>query len=563
MNHALSARSSESSAQRAARAWLRPQLRANTLVLALAVFLAGTQNLSFFHQVYASFGPVPGFADYKLLATLATVLVALLTVLLSLLAWPRITKPLFIVLVLVSAVCSYFMDAYGVVIDSAMLVNLAETDPAEASELLKLPFLFHLLVYGLLPAALIWRVRLAFARPLRELLRRLGLIATALLVIVATVLSQYKGISLWGREHRELRMYLNPTYPIYSAAQFLGDDGAAEPAQTVTPLGRDARIVAAAPRKPLRVVLVVGETARADHFTINGYARDTTPRLAALSGLINFPDVWSCGTATATSLPCMFSRLDREQFDRREASGQENLLDVLSHAGVEVSWIDNNSGCKGVCARVASHDLGAADDPARCASGECFDEALLNDIPDWLQSDDTRALRVLHQKGSHGPAYFRRYPPAFAAFTPVCEDDSVQNCPREAIVNAYDNTIRYTDQVLGELVTEMQAQADRVDSVLIYVSDHGESLGENGLYLHGFPYAMAPDEQKHVPMVIWTSAQAPAAFAVDTDCLRKHSRQRYSHDNLFDSLLGLFEVQTSVYRRDSDLFSACRTAPAG
>jgi lipid A ethanolaminephosphotransferase len=167
---------------------------------------------------------------------------------------------------------------------------------------------------------------------------------------------------------------------------------------------------------------------------------------------------------------------------------------------------------------------------------------------------------VLHMKGSHGPAYYRRYPAQFEAFTPACNTGELADCERQAVVNAYDNTIRYTDHVLAQVIRLLRHNAERFDTGLLYVSDHGESLGENGLYLHGLPYAIAPTEQTHVPMLLWLSSGMRQHFGLDDRCLRANANKPHSHDHLFHSIVGLLDVQTSAYNADKDLFRACRAA---
>jgi lipid A ethanolaminephosphotransferase len=164
----------------------------------------------------------------------------------------------------------------------------------------------------------------------------------------------------------------------------------------------------------------------------------------------------------------------------------------------------------------------------------------------------------MHQLGNHGPSYFRRYPPAFKRFTPACEHDDLRKCSTDEIVNAYDNALLYTDHVLARLIQQLQAAQAQVDSVVLYVSDHGESLGENNLFLHGLPYAIAPDLQKHVPMVLWFSAGAAAATGVDTACLQRRAAQPAAHDHLFHTLLGLTDVKTALYEKDWDLARDCK-----
>jgi lipid A ethanolaminephosphotransferase len=164
---------------------------------------------------------------------------------------------------------------------------------------------------------------------------------------------------------------------------------------------------------------------------------------------------------------------------------------------------------------------------------------------------------VLHEMGSHGPAYYKRSAPAQKVFLPECSSHALQDCPPEQIVNAYDNSIRGTDHFLAETIHWLQAQAKDRPTALVYVSDHGESLGEKGLYLHGMPYAMAPQEQTHVPMLMWFSKRMQQSHAVGMDCAQTQADKPWSHDNLFHTLLGLSGVQTQVAQARLDMLSAC------
>lgn len=238
------------------------------------------------------------------------------------------------------------------------------------------------------------------------------------------------------------------------------------------------------------------------------------------------------------------------------------LLDVLQRAGVAVLWRDNNSGCKGACDRVPNEDLAHLKLPEVCRSDECYDEVLLSGLQDYLAKLDRDAVVVLHMKGSHGPAYYKRYPEAFGKFAPVCSDNQLDRCAPETIVNAYDNTLLYTDHVLSQAIELLKHNAERVDGALLYMSDHGESLGENGIYLHGLPYGMAPSEQTHIPMVLWLSQGLQQREQMPQGCLEQQRDAALSHDNLFHSVLGLMDVRTSVYRPELDLFRQCRPQSA-
>jgi lipid A ethanolaminephosphotransferase len=313
-------------------------------------------------------------------------------------------------------------------------------------------------------------------------------------------------------------------------------------------------------RRPSLFVMVVGETARARNFSLNGYERATNPELGARP-VVNFPKATACGTSTEVSLPCMFSPFGRANYDEGKIQSHESVLHVLARAGVQVLWRDNQSGCKGVCDGLAAEQMDAANVPGLCAGGQCFDEVLLHGMDKVVRDGKGNMLVVMHQLGSHGPSYYRRYPPEFKRFTPACENDDLRQCSTEQIVNAYDNTILYTDHVLGKVIDFLQAAQATHDTAMLYVSDHGESLGEGGLYLHGVPFAIAPEVQTHVPFVLWTSPAWRAAHGVDEACMKAVAAQPVSHDWLFHSLLGAFEVRTQAYDRSLDVFGNCR-APA-
>jgi lipid A ethanolaminephosphotransferase len=294
---------------------------------------------------------------------------------------------------------------------------------------------------------------------------------------------------------------------------------------------------------------------------LNGYEHQTTPELAKLD-VVNFSDVTSCGTSTEVSLPCMFSRWGRANYNEHKIRSEQSVLNVLARLGVNVLWRDNQAGCKGVCVGDGIHVdnfLGASVE-GLCQGGRCYDEVLLHDLKERLASNQGSTLVVLHQLGNHGPAYFSRYPPQFKRFTPTCDTAELRECSRETIVNSYDNAILYTDFVLSKTIELLKEESGRFDTALLYVSDHGESLGDHGLYLHGMPYAIAPAEQKHVPMVIWTSPQFASSLGINESCMRERAKQPASHDNLFHTLLGVFGVQTSEYDREKDLLASCEAA---
>jgi lipid A ethanolaminephosphotransferase len=161
--------------------------------------------------------------------------------------------------------------------------------------------------------------------------------------------------------------------------------------------------------------------------------------------------------------------------------------------------------------------------------------------------------------GSHGPAYYKRSPPQHKPFLPECTTNVLRQCEGESLGNAYDNSIAYTDRVLAALIAWLQTEPKQFDSAMLYVSDHGESLGENNLYLHGLPYALAPREQTHVPWITWLSAGSRESQNLNWQCLRDRRAEPLSHDNLFHTVLGSLRIQASEYLPGLDAFASCRS----
>jgi lipid A ethanolaminephosphotransferase len=522
------------------------------LVLATSAGMATLANWPLW-QALSELGLLQSAKGWGLAVALALVVFGALVALQSLLAWRFTLKPLAIFLLLAAAAGAHYMLAYRIVIDQTMLVNVLQTNPGEAVDLLSLRMVATLVLGGLLPAWIVWRMPVQHARWPRQLGRNLLATVAGLALVVAAVVASFQPLSSTMRNHKQLRYLINPLNSVYALGMV-----ASEPLRrndrVLLPLATDARLGpshAAGTRPPL-LLLVLGETARAANFSLNGYARPTNPELAKLP-VISWRNAWSCGTNTAASVPCMFSHLGRDDFSSRKAN-HENLLDVAQRAGLAVLWLDNQAGCKGTCARVPNVETGNLKHPTLCADGECWDPIMLDGLDARIAAlpaaqRDKGVLLVMHQMGSHGPAYYKRVPQAFKRFLPECSTNNLQDCSREQLVNAYDNTIAYTDHFL--------AQASH-DTAMVYVSDHGESLGENNLYLHGLPYAIAPDVQKHVPWITWLSPGFAQRQRLDAACLQGRADAAMSHDHYFHSVLGLLDVQTSVYQPALDAYAACR-----
>ncbi|SDO76734.1 phosphoethanolamine transferase [Pseudomonas jinjuensis] len=536
-----------------------PQIGSTALVLLFSLALVLLYNFATWKALDALV-PLQGLHRAAFFASFGVFLWAAFSLLLTLFSFRPTLKPVLTLVALCSAAAAYFMNNYGIAIDTVMVQNVFETNPGEAGALLSAKLGGYLLLLGVLPAALVWWLPVVYRPFLRGLLNKALVITGCVLVVAVVVGGFYSTYAPIFREEDRLTHFINPTNYIYAVGKFARQHLRTPENLVVQPIGEDAVMSAKAQQRARKslTILVVGETARADHFSLNGYARETNPQLKQLD-ILNFTRVHSCGTSTAVSVPCMFSMFPREDYSDRKGKTYEGLLDVLQRAGVQVLWLDNNSDCKGTCLRVPHRDIPKSQPGPFCDGSNCLDEAMLQDLQAYIDSLQGNALIVLHADGSHGPEYFQRYPKAMERFTPVCRTNQLGSCSREELVNVYDNTILYTDHFLARVIELLQRNQERFDTSMLYVSDHGESLGENGMYLHAAPYAIAPEAQTHVPMVMWFAPRTLADQGIARGCLQaKADEADLSHDNLFHSLLGLFQVHTGVYQPKLDVFHSCR-----
>jgi len=544
--------------------WLQHERSARTIVVWLAAWLTVFANWPLWLEL-ASIGGAPSLYLPKV-ALMAMLVFTGAVALLSFTAWSKWMKPLWLGVLLLAAVVQHYMLSYHMVMDPSMIANVFQTDAHEALDLLNWRLAFNVLWVVLLPA--LWLVRVK-VRPMglwSQGWRNALLLFAALAAAALGVLSMQRELAPLMRNNVTLRYMMNPIASIYSAGAVALKPLFQRSRQLVPIAGGTALGASyAAQTRPPLFVLVVGETARADHFALNGYARDTTPELAARDAL-SWHDVHSCGTNTLASVPCMFSHLGKQGFEARK-NEYETLVDVLQASGLAVFWLDNQAGCKGVCDRVphafASTGLDPATRAALCDGDECLDEVMLKGLDARLAAlpADRRTkgvVLVMHQMGSHGPAYYKRSPQDGKRFVPECKTNALAECSHAELVNAYDNSIAATDRFLGRTIDWLKAQSDHYDTGMLYLSDHGESLGEYGLFLHGLPYSMAPDVQKHVPMVAWFSDAMSKRDGLSTKCLRAGLNTPLTHDNLYHSVLGLMDVTTPTYRLGLDAFGACR-----
>lgn len=459
---------------------------------------------------------------------------------------PKTVKPLSISLLMLNTLTFYFMYTYNTEVDKIMLLNVLKTDVYEVHDLLSLKLTAFIIVLGLIPSFLIYKTQIIFSS---YKIRGISLLLSVL-IIAGIILGGYSAAKPFLKNHKSIKYSLIPVNyigAIISVAKVklkrkpplikISDDAVLKPYWNNG--------------KKNLIVFVMGETARAANFSLNGYHRPTNRPLEKHGKeLIYFHDFTACGTSTAVSLPCVFSNSNRKSFKTGSEEYTENVLDILNHAGYKVLWRENNTGCYNVCDRIEVE--------VPCREKHCLDEVMLQSFEEKVQKHNKNTFVVLHQRGSHGPAYHEHYPESSELYTPVCTTQSLGECSQESLINVYDNSIHYTSAFLSMIIEKLQNLSKEYNTVLIYASDHGESLGEDGRFLHAAPYDTAPAYQKDIPFFVWMPNDTAQALNIDTNCLKNKIRNPYSHDNIYHSVLGLSGIETSTYDAEADIFSSCQ-----
>lgn len=534
----------------------RREMSSTRLQALLALYFTLVLNYGFYRAVLAAH-PFSGSAGDYFLFTIPLFIFFTLNAVYQLLALPLLHKIIMPLLLLISASITYNALFYNVYFDTNMLENVLQTSSTEAGKLITLPYVLWILLFGGLPSLFYLGVKVRYRTWYQEIGMRLLMLGVSAVVIGAIAKGYYQDYASFVRNNKQTVNLIVPSNFIGAGVNEIKRIRQAN--RPFEQIGLDAQQVKRAGQKRRVLVLVVGETTRAQNWGLNGYQRQTTPKLAARGdAVVNFPQVASCGTATAVSVPCLFSVMDRDNFNGSTAQKQDNLLDLAQRSGINVQWLDNDTGCKGVCDRVPTENLTGTGNTEFCRNGECLDNLLLQDFEQRVSGDPNQDLiLVLHTMGSHGPTYSERYTAEYRHFLPTCDTQDIAKCGQQELVNSYDNGILYIDQFLDQIISRLSSHSD-FDGALLYVSDHGESLGESGIYLHGTPYSIAPQQQTRVPMIFWASDGFKADQRLNTHCLQQHAATgQYSHDNYFHSVLGLMTIKTALYKPQQDLFVGC------
>ena len=525
------------------------QTRAILLVVA---FIMLTGNFALFSRIVAIYPPP--LSNLPFLLSLAAFFSIVTAIFFLLICHGRATRWILALLLVVASQSAYYMDQFGVIVDMVMIDNIMQTNPHEFAGLISTSLVIRTVFFGVIPAWLVIQYFPKYNNAHWEFKSRLRLSGVLVLLLLVLVAPFTAGYTSFIREHKITRYYANPTYTCYSVIKYLAQQLSIAKKVTLKPIAHDAVKVKTATKKSELMIMVVGETARADRFSLNGYHRETNPLLAK-HDVVSLSNVSSCGTSTGVSVPCMFSALGRAGYDKEKALNQQNALDVLHDNGVEILWRDNNSDSKGVATRMQYEDFKTPTLNPVCA-GECRDIGVLSGLDQYIAARLGKdILIVLHQMGNHGPEYYRRYPKEFEKFKPMCMTGELRDCSQQEVDNSYDNAILYTDYFLSNVIDLLKKYDGSRATAMLYVSDHGESLGEHGFYLHAAPYKIAPKEQTHVPAIVWMGEH----FDYKLDQLKPYKDEAFSHDDLFCTLLVAFRLDTKMCEAKKDMLMQNQT----
>ena len=540
----------------------RPVMSRTVYLIIFALYVGLLLNLAFYRQVFTLL-PVNSLHNWLVFLSMPVVAFSVMNILTTLASFLKLDRLVISLFILLSASAQYFIWSFGVVIDRSMITNILDTTPAESFALMSGKMVLTLGLSGVLMVAFAWWIKISKAKTVWRSIavRLLNILVSALLIVLVAALF-YKDYASVFRNNKELVKSLSPSNSIVAINSWYAHNKMDN--LPLVKIGEDAvqkPEMHSGPRKNL-TILVLGETSRAQNFSLGGYQRETNPRLKQ-DDVIYFANTTSCGTATAVSVPCMFSNMPRAHYDEELAHHQEGVLDILQRAGIRVLWNDNDGGCKGACDRVPHQNVTDLNLTGQCIEGECYDEVLFHNLESYIDNLQQDGIIVLHTIGSHGPTYYNRYPAEFRKFTPTCDTNEIQSCSQQQLTNTYDNTILYIDYVVDKTIKLLQSKQDKFTTSLVYLSDHGESLGEDGVYLHGLPWSIAPETQKHVPMLLWLSQDYQQRYGVSSQCLQQRAKtDPYSQDNLFSTLLGLLGVDTHEYQATDDILTPCRSETA-
>ena len=423
-----------------------------------------------------------------------------------------------------NATAIYFINTYGVMIDKTMIGNILNTNFEESSSFFSFTLIVYFVLLGVVPSIWIFKVKVIPVK-IKNFLIHISLS----LVFILSLAFANSANWLWIDKHsKTLGSLVMPWSYVVNTNRFFYHQSLENKQQILLP-----NAIIKDEEKSV-VVLVIGESARGENFSLNGYQKETNPLLSKIDNVYSYK-AESCATYTTAGIKCILEYKNTGKLF-------EILPNYLFRNDVEVIWRTTNWGEPTV--KIKNYQK-KGDLKKLCKGEGCeYDEVLLSDLKEQvLASEKNKILVVLHASTSHGPTYYKKYPQQFEKFNPVCESVELANCTQEELINAYDNTIVYTDYILAKLIADLK-QLKEYNSSMIYISDHGESLGENNLYLHGMPASIAPKEQLDIPFIVWVSDDSKELK--DNKILSQH--------NVFHSVLDFLRIESPIYDEGMSVF---------
>lgn len=504
---------------------LKNNLKITHFALLMSVF-----NFLFFH--YAFFNFVFDHVDYSSLSgiVLITSLVVLMLVLNAFVFYlifflsRYVGKFLLILFFNINAIAVYFVNTYGIIIDKTMIGNILNTNYAESSSFFSIKLIFYIIFLGILPSIFIFKVEIVNVS-----WKKFGITSSLTLLFVLVLVLANASNWLWiDKNSKALGALAMPWSYSVNTALFYSDRYKSNEKEMLLP---DATIK---DHQKSVVVLVIGESARRENFSLYGYAKNTNPLLSKMSDVYHF-DANSSATYTTAGVKSILEHTDTDKL-------YEILPNYLYRNDVDVIWRTTNWGEPPV--HIKEYQNREALLPKCKGEGCDYDEILLTGLKEQiLASKKDKVLIILHTSTSHGPTYSTKYPVRFETFKPVCNSVDLGKCSQTELINAYDNTIVYTDYMLAKIIEDLK-QLNEYNSAMLFVSDHGESLGEKNLYMHGVPMSIAPKEQYEIPFIVWISDGSKEV----------KSSKMLSQNHVFHSVLNFLDVESPIYKAEMSIF---------
>lgn len=504
---------------------LKSNLRLTHFALLMSFF-----NFLFFHFPFFSF--VINNLDYKSINGI-TIIISLIIVMLILnflvfyllfFLSHIVGKVLLVLFFLINAIAVYFINTYSVIIDESMIGNILNTNYAESSSYFSIKLIFYILFLAVLPSIYIIKVKI-----INEPFKKFLITCSITLLLILTLVFVNASNWLWiDKNSKRLGGLAMPWSYSVNISLFYIHQHKKNEKEILLP---NATIK---DNKKAVVVLVIGESARRQNFSLYGYKKNTNPLLSKTANLYHF-NATSSATYTTAGVKSILEH-------KRTDDLYEILPNYLYRNNVEVIWRTTNWGEPPV--HIKDYQNRDVLMPNCKGEGCNYDEILLTGLKEQiLASKKNKILIILHTSTSHGPTYSKKYPPRFETFKPVCNSVELGNCSQNELINAYDNTIVYTDYILSNVIEDLK-QLKEYNSTMLFVSDHGESLGEKNLYMHGLPLSIAPKEQYEIPFIVWMS---------DSKKQLKPNKE-LSQNNVFHSVLNFLSVESPIYDEKMNIF---------